>query len=146
MNRFFATLTACAVAALSIIQVYAEESRFSPTAWKQELNEKTDVDGHTKFISRTGEASKFFRDYDLIGMSRTKVISLLGEEDPHALGYLVSAVMDSLVVLQIEYADDKVKGFRMISLHHHGPWHQANMLWTSQTGFTPKEKKSISEQ
>jgi hypothetical protein len=76
-------------------------------------------------------------------MNRAEVMSLLGKEEPAPTsGYLVSSMMDSLQILQIEYENDRVKCFRLRGFNRKGPWQTTNALWSSSSGFTPKYKLS----
>jgi len=61
------------------IRVVREEDSFSPKEWKDALAAPNPGDGN--FICRKVEFRQFLRDYDLIGMSRKRVIELLGPED-----------------------------------------------------------------
>jgi hypothetical protein len=124
-------------------QAYADDSKFSPTLWKADLNFKTDVDGKTKYVSRVNEFEKLLRDYDLIGMKRSNIIALLGDEDRHDGGYLIQSGSDDMSVLQIEFVNEQVKRFRLRGFSHSGksiPWQDRNVLWTTSGGFVPKGK------
>jgi hypothetical protein len=126
------------------MEVIAAESQFSPQAWKQELTPQSVKGSYAKYIWRDEEFKKLLRDYDLIGMSRMQVVSLLGDPD-RKIGYVLHAGGDILLDLEIQYESDQVKRWRLkgSGMDTAGPWQTTNVLW--EGGMVPKLTRIMEE-
>jgi hypothetical protein len=111
-----------------ILNTY-EDKGFSPHDWKAAITNRT-----RGGFSRVDQFHKLLQQYDLIGMPRNKVITLLGYEDRRSCYTLVGGgfCANAYRGLKIDYENDKVKGWRLETvamLRSSPPWITTNVVW-----------------
>lgn len=83
--------------------------KFSQERWAHSQNANKDE------INRIVEFRRFLQDYDLIGMPREKVITLLAPGTEGNSFYILQGGVDTSDSVELEYKDDKVTQWRLRS-------------------------------
>jgi len=119
----------------TIVKTYNDKG-FLPHDWKAALLNRRGFG-----FNRYDQFHKFLEEYDLIGMPRSTVLSLLGDPDQaDCYTLIVGLCGNAWLGLKIEYEQDSVKRWRLetMTMRQTGLWRNTDVVWRKNT-FVSKE-------